>query len=630
MSLVEWLQSLHSAAVKANEEPLATMAEELLAKYGNHESGKRPRSTDALQDVIDRFASDFNQLLTEAYLEDWSVILTAVPLQGIPRTRSQLAELGNLSSKWGKLCASVRFTRNETCEEFIECLAQMLNWKIVSRQTLNGLLVLSVTISRPQLNLAPQAPVVLTVLGEVDPGRSAEETLTARDAIQGMRGGLVTTVMNLIANPGEDVSLMRRYKEKLQGESVFLFLGPSELKGLALSENRNQRMSIIVRKSLGVSRINPYKYLEAVERPDMFFGRSQEILRILGTSDSDFAIVGSRRIGKTSLVKQLARTYESQDRGRAIYINCGAIPDANELINRIAIHLNPRLANMITMSTLPRLFRAFRTTKRESFLMILDEVDWLVEQAADTSKWSLFELLRDLSQQELIQAVFVGYRVLHEAYLNMKSPLYNFAFPIYLSTLDRRSAKQLAERPMHGIGFTYESDEIVRNIISETGCHPCFVQFLCRQLLESISREDTAIRWSHFKAVHDAKGFHDILLQPYTTEANLTPLEKLILAEAADGGVDVFDASTVMLVLDEHKLNCNTGMVMRALGNLEIAGLLTSISRKSDKDKEKAGKMKYRFTIPAFPNTLKHAYPMEREKKDLAERIRASLRGRRE
>ena len=73
-----------------------------------------------------------------------------------------------------------------------------------------------------------------------------------------------------------------------------------------------------------------------------FFGREFEVRRILQANDSNFAIMGIRRIGKTSLMREVERQLkeQAQERGdedagqRIIFMDCSAISSPEHATKR--------------------------------------------------------------------------------------------------------------------------------------------------------------------------------------------------------------------------------------------------------------------------------------------------------
>jgi Cdc6-like AAA superfamily ATPase len=86
---------------------------------------------------------------------------------------------------------------------------------------------------------------------------------------------------------------------------------------------------------ISISLLSPYR--TGPVTGSQFFGREMEIRRILGRESSNYAIVGIRRIGKTSLLRELARRLHENAHEEAknsiVYLDCSDL-DRNGMCQR--------------------------------------------------------------------------------------------------------------------------------------------------------------------------------------------------------------------------------------------------------------------------------------------------------
>ena len=101
-------------------------------------------------------------------------------------------------------------------------------------------------------------------------------------------------------------------------------------------------------QQMALSLLTPYETSKPVSG-SRFFGRDLELRRILQGSTSNFAIMGIRRIGKTSLLREIERrlradAQESDDeraQQRIIVMDCSAIASPHDFVREVVRKLHP-------------------------------------------------------------------------------------------------------------------------------------------------------------------------------------------------------------------------------------------------------------------------------------------------
>ena len=140
---------------------------------------------------------------------------------------------------------------------------------------------------------------------------------------------------------------------------------------------------------LELSLLAPYETSKPVTG-SRFFGREFEIRRIRQGSDSNFAIMGIRRIGKTSLMREVLRQLkeqhmESGDENalqRLIFMDCSAINSPEYFIQEVVRKLRPQELSRLSHKQYPIYFPDFldRMSRRYDgpLIFFLDEFDKLL------------------------------------------------------------------------------------------------------------------------------------------------------------------------------------------------------------------------------------------------------------
>jgi hypothetical protein len=237
-----------------------------------------------------------------------------------------------------------------------------------------------------------------------------------------------------------------------------------------------------------------------------------ELLRAL-EAGNHVALYGERRIGKTSLLYQLAhRLREIEDAPGAylylpVFVNLQMVPEARffyALMRAIAGVARPYLDGR--GRTLPYLLADERSAGYDSldmaddlervleslhevtdrpvrFVLLLDEADKMNGYDPHTQEGLRGLLMTPLGRQ--VKLVWSGQTMNREWHLET-SPWFNlFKHEIHLAGLEEEAAVRLIRQPVKGV-FTYD-DEAVARILHYSDRQPYTIQRLCsfciRQLL---------------------------------------------------------------------------------------------------------------------------------------------------
>ena len=269
---------------------------------------------------------------------------------------------------------------------------------------------------------------------------------------------------------------------------------------------------------------DPYVVGDVIEEPERFYGREEaltELLRAL-EAGNHVALYGERRIGKTSLLHQLAYRLRN-------------LPQSS-------VHFLPVFANLQMVSE-PRFFSALAEAtakaarreleqhkqslptlqvdnRREGYdsrdladdlevivevlqkaigqspriVLLLDEADEMNGYAPHTQGALRGLLMMPVGRR--VKLVWSGQAMNREWHLE-SSPWYNlFKQEIHLGGLEEEAAARLIREPVGGI-FTYE-DEAVRHILELTGREPYPIQRLCSFCVRRLSGKK-----NHFRVTAD-------------------------------------------------------------------------------------------------------------------------------
>jgi len=242
-------------------------------------------------------------------------------------------------------------------------------------------------------------------------------------------------------------------------------------------------------------------------RGDRFYGRTAQIEEILDGHRNCIWLLGTRRIGKTSLLKQIEYIAETSAERRyfpifwdfqgaetpaELHLNFGdALLDAEERLEQIGIGLEDVEAENLFVS-LERLRRKLRAQKL-GLLLLCDEVEELIKLHRNDP--SLLSKLRHAMQsREDIRTVLASTIRLWELAEQKgdTSPfLHGFAPPLYIARFTDEEARSLIEQSHLGAEQRPDfEDGVVDAIREHCDNHPYLVQLVCKRYLETGGLEE--------------------------------------------------------------------------------------------------------------------------------------------
>lgn len=348
-------------------------------------------------------------------------------------------------------------------------------------------------------------------------GKEMEVTVDGRDRI-----GLVADVSNVISSKGLNMTHFHADGSVDGGMHMRIGLNQVAPDEVGEIEAEIQRVShvahvrIAAAESLAMtasglspadrSRGNPYS-IAPVFGPSLK-GREREldsiVHRLRGQREDNAVLIwGQRRIGKTSILLHLERHVLPATGYLPIFItmhDLGGQP-VGMLLHRIAYAIEKKVQH--GELTAPSVFRFKRDpvgyfrrfidrlddiAKPHSILLMIDEFQGIGNLAQEeTTNQEAFACLRSLVQHGLTVSFLFGgggvpRRMLPQSGL---SSLLSVVDHVKIDCLDREGA----EGVIRGMDETIEySEDAVRMLIELTRCHPCYLQFLCRELFEMAGR----------------------------------------------------------------------------------------------------------------------------------------------
>lgn len=267
-------------------------------------------------------------------------------------------------------------------------------------------------------------------------------------------------------------------------------LGHSDFKSII----RDAAPNMAFRRSV-LAQVNILNYAPFVvtgSTPDhIFFGREPELRTVTEHAQvASYAVIGGRRIGKTSLLNRLHRVRLPAVGFRTLYHDCSTTPTYDAFLTTVVRDWRPDAPGTTRVTFGELILNQAHSPLLpldRPLVLLLDEADKLIpDDRADN--WPLFNALRALANSGRIQVILSGERTLRDALRDPSSPLFNFANEMLVGRLDVRSVEELITRPMQQLEIELENEKaIVRRIYEFTSGHPNIVQRLCRRLIERLN-----------------------------------------------------------------------------------------------------------------------------------------------
>jgi hypothetical protein len=366
----------------------------------------------------------------------------------------------------------------------------------------------------------------------------------------------------------------------------FVVLDRQHLASIIAQNSAQRLVEIILEQGVELSSLSPYVTKGPVPE-NMFFGREREIKAITQSVEKgDQAIVGGRRIGKSSILLRVTYLLEQDPRYRAVYLNCEDQFDYEDFLEALADEFDFSMHGSDPLAFRKLVKQLQAENRPEQLVFLLDEIDELLGfDAQAENPLQLFKVLRSLSHQGLSRFVFSGGRTLYTHLHEPQSPFFNFCTELILGPLSERSVAEIVSKPMHQLGIELPEEEtLIDQLIELTACHPNLVQWLCDRL---VTASDTrCVTPEDLESLGSGDEFKEYLIEvAWGTSA---PLEKIITLIATE---PAFEVEEMVTKLQSYGL-VERVRIERALKMLRLQAFL----ERQDTS--------YRLTLSQFPGVV--------------------------
>lgn len=356
---------------------------------------------------------------------------------------------------------------------------------------------------------------------------------------------------------------------------------------------------IRIRDQIPLAFLSPYE-VSAPVTGGQFFGRDYEVRTILHHPQTCYSVIGSRRIGKTSVLKEVQRRLLLSEAcaDRFLYYDCMSFDCKEDFFERTISDLFPKEYRRLWRTGesyaahFVQFVKRMKSVHQGPIIFFLDELDHMLEFDRKQG-YELIGILRACFQEGSCRIIFSGFREALRELRETDSPL-NFSTPLILSNFSESQAAELVQVPMNNLGVEFDSqDQVVRRIYRETAGHPNVIQHYCLSVLRQL--DESGIRTiapENLARLADDESFRARVLETFVYNTN--DLEKAVAYAVAD--LDLFSIEDVDLQMKRHRILLEIRDLEDACRKLESLGLVTQQHQN------------YQFVIPVFPQLLRERY----------------------
>ncbi|MBB3909735.1 DpnII family type II restriction endonuclease [Sphingomonas desiccabilis] len=399
--------------------------------------------------------------------------------------------------------------------------------------------------------------------------------LICRHALEFAPGSAFAVLLTERDLGASDIEAHRKRQAVLPVNIVIV--GPRLLRQIARAARPVDVLNKAVLDQSDLSKVSPF-ILSNATPTRMFFGRDAEAATIIGTvSTNSVALLGSRRIGKTSLLRHVRQELDDAN-FLPFFGDCQTVKTWSDFAALAKSQWGFEAEKDFRPQHLGGLISAMKAGSEKPVVILLDEIDQLLEwdrlHEVDSVPEAFFRACRSLSQEGAAQFVFSGERTIAQRIWDPQSPHWNFCRPLSLAQLTRDASTLLLIQPLKAIGIRIVDETSFGALAWRlTSGHPQISQFLGDRLVRRLdsrpNRQDLELSADDVKAVAETYEYAEHYLSTYWGQAN--PLEREISLIVAEGGI--LPAGLLRRLKTSHP-ELDEAKLQAALRMLELYGIV--------------------------------------------------------
>ena len=301
--------------------------------------------------------------------------------------------------------------------------------------------------------------------------------------------------------------LDRRRRETLAHElrlerQTTVLLDESLMIYLALGED--EPLETLFACGLPFGYIQPYTTKPRTIPPEMFFGRKDEVQKIVARQSGGCLVYGGRQLGKSALLNHVKQLHDNAETGhRVINLDIKPVGGRGVPAARIWRDLADALHDANVFDVKDYTAEGFRAEVRQwlrakpgrQLLIMLDEADNFLASEARNGSYSNLHALKDLMETSNwdFKVVFAGLHNVRRMSRAANSPLPHLGAPICIGPLDSNAdnlaeARRLVTAPMRAAGYDYTDPNLAFSVLARVNYYPSLVQVFCQAVIENAGK----------------------------------------------------------------------------------------------------------------------------------------------
>jgi hypothetical protein len=319
-----------------------------------------------------------------------------------------------------------------------------------------------------------------------------------------------------------------------------LVLEEADIKHLIGARLPTRALSDLVLDQVSLTTVSPF-FTRGPVPEHMFFGREREINEVRSKLRThSVALIGGRRIGKTSALQRIQRMLEHAESDYVpYYLDCHGATNYSAffwLINRrwgsaIAQDVNPVQFEEVVSELAVR-------HPGKNIAILFDEVDSLLNfDKKPENQETLFRTFRSLSNEKRCQYVFSGEKWLMRSISDPYSAMFNFTQAVRLQPLPPKVVHQLVADPFEMLNvWIEESEQVINRIYQISAGHPNIVQMICQAMVEELDQDPqnaSLLTIEHLDQATSRRTLQEEIVQ--TIWGQMNPLARLITLAWPEG-----------------------------------------------------------------------------------------------
>jgi len=397
---------------------------------------------------------------------------------------------------------------------------------------------------------------------------------TARHALQNAPDSRVAILITLETVSGKALQEVRDVQAFLPVTVVVVDVNLC----LQMAESREvprDRLRSLMLEQTDLTKLSPF-VVRGVTPSRVFFGREVEEATLLSTlATNSVALLGGRRIGKTSLMRHSFGRLKAANI-RPFFGDCQVVRTWADFGQMAAREWGVNVVENFRPNNLFDIVAQLGEGSNSPIVLLLDEIDQLLDWDKSHNDnevpEAFFRACRAISQQGLAQFVFSGERTIANRLWDPSSPHWNFCRPLMLQQLRESEAHSLITEPLEALGIRIEGEsEFLQAAWETTDGHPELMQFIGDKIVSLVNerdRNEVHTTPEDILAVTGQYEYAEQYLETYWGQA--TPLERIVSVILIDGAKSIEQlVQQIKLITGKSEAN----QIQSALRMLELYGI---------------------------------------------------------